>query len=112
MAVKTSVNRLAKAVSTAVREFATQQGWSRDDYKIIAIYHPDRELIYLTIGSTQPVDRARCTEGLMNSLAVAFGSRSWAFNHVVPIVRHLQSPDKIEQYLVLHDNEVDMTDML
>ncbi len=72
----------------------------------------DHEWIYLTVGSIQPVDRVSCTASLSDSLADAFGSRYDAIYHVVPIVRHLQTLDQIDQYLVLDDNEIDMTDML
>ena len=112
MAVKASMSRLASAVAVAVHDFASDQGWGRDEYTMVATYHSDREMIYLVVGSIHPLDRAECTNRLMESLGKQFGSRSAAFYHVVPIVRQIPHLNEIYQYLVLEDDEIDMTDML
>ncbi len=112
MAVKTSVKQLSKALSTAVQDLANSQGWARNEYAVIAMYHLEHETTFLIVGSTQPVNRVECTQILVDNLAIAFGSRSAAIMYVVPVVRHFEHLDQIYKHLNLGDQEIDISDML
>lgn len=112
MAIKTSLRRLARAITEAVHRFASSEGWARDEYAMTARFDHGSDSVYLRVGSVRALDERRWFKGIMQGLSTEFGSWALAAEHVVLVVDQLESLDQISRLYVLNDNDTDLTEML
>ena len=111
MALTTSLDSLAQALTRAVHNFAEAEGWSQSDYAMMAAFNRETEYLYLRVGSIQPLERHRWFRGIMDQLAIEFGSWARAAEAVNLTIRQLERLDQIADSFPLNDDEIDLTDM-
>ena len=112
MALKTSLNLIARRIAQAVLRFAAAEGWPREDFALAGTYDENTERISLTFGTDHHFEEKACYSGIFRELRREFNDHPELIMHIGLIVRQVTSIDEIIWDGDTGGDVVDLTDLL
>ena len=112
MAVKSSLNYLARRIGGVIRSFAARQGWNIGEYSIAGTFDEQTERFYLLVGSDRRLDERRWHSGIMNEIRQEFAETPSITSRIVLVVRNVSRIDQVYHDLIVGDGEIDITELL
>src|SRR5208337_2896212 len=112
MASKTSLRPAIQKIAEAVYNYATTQGFAKNDYALAGTFDPNSDRVSLFFGTDRQIDEREWYAGILQEIRKSFSDYLWMIRNIGLVVEHVNNLDEVYLHFASAEDERDLNELL